>query len=77
MLVVASETIKHIHDRMPVILDPKDYEFWLDPDIDDVPALKDLLNPAASKLLDARKVANPKHPRDDDASLIEAAGTEN
>ena len=69
----AAESIKNIHDRMPVILDPKDYEFWLDPGIDDVPALKDLLKPAPDKLLEARKVANPKHPRDDDAALIEPA----
>ncbi len=68
----AAESINHVHDRMPVILDPKGYEFWLDPGIEDVPALKELLMPAPGKMLAAQKVANPKQPRDNDASLIKA-----
>jgi putative SOS response-associated peptidase YedK len=67
----AAESIKHVHDRMPVILDPKDYEFWLDPEVDDVPALKELLQPAPDQLLAAHQVANPKDPRDDDVRLID------
>ncbi len=69
----AADSIKHVHDRMPVILGPKDYEFWLDPGIDAVPSLKELLKPASNKPLIAQKVMNPKHPQDNDASLIEAA----
>lgn len=69
----AAESIKHVHDRMPVILDAKDYEFWLDPGIDDVPALKDLLRPAPDALLAAHPVKNPPHPRDHDTGLIEPA----
>jgi putative SOS response-associated peptidase YedK len=33
------------HDRMPVILDPSDYDLWLDPGMTDVEALNDLLKP--------------------------------
>ena len=67
----AADSIRHAHDRMPVIIDPADYRFWLDPGVDDVPALKDLLKPATVPLV-ALPVANPKQPRDDDATLIEA-----
>ena len=31
--------------RMPVILHPEDYDFWLDPSNRDAPALKALLRP--------------------------------
>ena len=48
---------------------------WLDPAIDNVPALKELLKPATLPL-EARAVANPKHPRDDDATLIEAVAAD-
>jgi putative SOS response-associated peptidase YedK len=68
----AADSIKHIHDRMPAIIEPADYKFWLDPGIDHVPALKELLKPTTIPL-EARAVANPKHPRDDDATLIEPA----
>jgi putative SOS response-associated peptidase YedK len=61
-----------IHDRMPVIADPKDYDFWLDPKIDAVPALRELLTPAPDEDIEARVVRNDKRPRDDDATLIEA-----
>jgi len=66
----AADSIKHIHDRMPVILDAGNYEFWLDPEAQEVSALKELLRPAHGELLAARKVMNPPHPRDDDAALI-------
>jgi putative SOS response-associated peptidase YedK len=34
-----------VHDRMPVILDPDDYDVWLDPWMKDVAAASDLLKP--------------------------------
>jgi len=30
----ASRSIAHIHDRMPVILAPEAFDFWLDPKVD-------------------------------------------
>lgn len=43
---------KLVHDRMPVILDPGDYEAWLDPDNQDVDQLKKLLKPCpATKMI--------------------------
>lgn len=47
VMTSANAKIAAVHDRMPVILDRKDYRFWLDREIDDVPALKALLVPAA------------------------------
>lgn len=66
----AADSIRHVHDRMPVIIEPDDYRFWLDPGIDVVPALKELLRPSAAQLA-AVPVANPRHPRDEDATLID------
>jgi putative SOS response-associated peptidase YedK len=37
--------IAKIHDRMPVILDPKNYDAWLDPQLQDEGILKSLLKP--------------------------------
>jgi putative SOS response-associated peptidase YedK len=34
-----------VHDRMPVILDPNDYDLWLDPGAKDTAALSQLLKP--------------------------------
>lgn len=34
-----------VHDRMPVILDPDDYDVWLDPWMKDMAAASDLLKP--------------------------------
>ena len=31
LVTPANERISEIHDRMPVILDPLDYDAWLDP----------------------------------------------
>ena len=34
-----------VHDRMPVILDPDSYDLWLDPGMQDVRAISELLTP--------------------------------
>jgi putative SOS response-associated peptidase YedK len=34
-----------VHDRMPVILDPADYDLWLDPGMKDATAVSQLLKP--------------------------------
>lgn len=34
-----------VHDRMPVILDPESYDLWLDPGIQNVAAISELLKP--------------------------------
>ncbi|HWP47038.1 MAG TPA: SOS response-associated peptidase [Candidatus Limnocylindrales bacterium] len=44
----ANDLIRPIHDRMPVILQPKDEDTWLDPDLKDVNKLASLLVPYPS-----------------------------
>jgi putative SOS response-associated peptidase YedK len=40
-----------IHDRMPVILDPDSYDLWLDPGMQNVAAISDLLKPYDARLM--------------------------
>lgn len=40
-----------VHDRMPVILDPDGYELWLDPGMQNVAAVADLLKPYDARLM--------------------------
>jgi len=42
----ANELIRPLHDRMPVILEPKDFDLWLDPAMEDRDRLQPLLVPA-------------------------------
>jgi Uncharacterized conserved protein len=59
----ANQFMKRLHDRMPVILDPKDYDAWLDPENRDTVGLKKLLVPAPEGLLTewevSRELNNP------------------
>jgi len=67
-----NELLAPIHNRMPVILDPKDYDLWLDPDVQEVSRLKPLLRPYALEQMTYYpvnlRVNNPKH---DDPLCIE------
>ncbi len=42
----ANDALADLHDRMPVVLAPSSWEFWLDPANHDVTALQRLLEPA-------------------------------
>jgi putative SOS response-associated peptidase YedK len=42
---VPNRTLEAIHDRMPVILQPEDYDTWLDTSLDDRTPLEGLLRP--------------------------------
>ncbi len=45
----ANELTKPIHDRMPVILAPADYDTWMDPDLTDADRLTAYLKPYPSE----------------------------
>jgi len=45
----ANELLRPIHDRMPVILSPTDYELWLNPDPKTIESLKHVLKPFPSE----------------------------
>ena len=47
----ANETMAPVHDRMPVLLSPEDWEEWLDPTNNDLDALQQLLVPAPNDVL--------------------------
>src|SRR5712691_3874426 len=43
--------ISTVHDRMPVILDPEDYDLWLDPGMRDVNVASELLKPYDARVM--------------------------
>lgn len=47
----AAEPVARIHDRMPVILEPEDFDAWLDPEEHGVERLRKLLQPSAAGIL--------------------------
>jgi putative SOS response-associated peptidase YedK len=68
----ANPFMKKLHDRMPVILEPKDYEAWLDPDNQDTTSLKKLLIPAKGDRLTEWKVSRAlNNPRNESAQFAE------
>ncbi len=45
LTTTANAVTSAVHDRMPVILDPDGYELWLDPGMQNVGAISELLKP--------------------------------
>ena len=52
-----NETVRQIHDRMPVVLPESAWATWLDRDNDDLGVLGGLLVPASDDLLEVRPVS--------------------
>ena len=68
----ANETVGALHDRMPAILMPEDYDRWLDPGAD-AAGLKALLRPAPADLLEAYPVSRTVNsPANDSEDCIAA-----
>ena len=64
--------IRPIHDRMPVILRPDDYDLWLDREVDQPEVLQPLLHAFAAELMDAYPVSRlVNSPRNDEPQCIE------
>ena len=47
----ANALLRDIHDRMPVILKPEDYDLWLDPGLTDPKQVEQLLKPFDPRLM--------------------------
>ena len=47
----ANSLLRDVHDRMPVIVPPEDYELWLDPGVTDPVRIADLLKPFDARLM--------------------------
>lgn len=52
-----NEVMAPIHDRMPVILGPDQFDAWLDPDNADVDGLRGLLRPCDPEMMAAHPVS--------------------
>jgi putative SOS response-associated peptidase YedK len=68
----ANDTLAPLHDRMPVVLEARDWQRWLDPAVEDDDALGSMLVPAADDLLVAYPVGTAVNSADNDGSdLVE------
>jgi putative SOS response-associated peptidase YedK len=69
----ANAAVAEVHDRMPVVLSPRDYATWLDPDLTDTKLLQSLLRPLASAAMACRAVSERVNdPRFDAAECLDA-----
>jgi putative SOS response-associated peptidase YedK len=72
----ANELTSPIHSRMPVILDPKDYDMWLDSSVRKSESLQSLLRPYASEKMEAypvsKTVNRPTNDRPECIEIVEA-----
>jgi putative SOS response-associated peptidase YedK len=72
LTVDANESLKEIHDRMPVILEPGDYSLWLDSSIFDADRVTRLLRSLPPDLLTSYPVSTlVNNPRFDDEKCIQ------
>ena len=70
----ANELTKSIHDRMPVILAPDNYDAWMDPDLTDADRLKAYLRPYPSERMFVYPVSKAvNNPENDQPELIARA----
>lgn len=73
----AEDSLGHIHDRMPLMLEPAAFNDWLDPTSASGTDLLDLLTPARPGLLDAVPVSTAvNNVRNNGPALIEPLATE-
>ncbi len=67
-----NDLLRPIHDRMPVILSPRDYDLWLSPAVQDPEALAPLLHPYPPEEMTAFPVRTTvNNPKTDTPDLIE------
>lgn len=60
--------VTDLHDRMPVIVSPENYDRWLDPDITDFEEIRDILKPYDPSLMRRYPVSTKlNNSRNDDA----------
>jgi putative SOS response-associated peptidase YedK len=66
--------VADLHDRMPVIVPPEKYGLWLDPDVTDFVAIRDILKPYDANLMRrypvSRKLNNSKNDDADSATPV-------
>jgi putative SOS response-associated peptidase YedK len=66
-----NEVTSPLHDRMPAIVDPADYEKWLDPRQQSAEALKEMLRPPPADQMEAFPIsARVNKPENDDPEIV-------
>ena len=65
----ASRSIAHIHDRMPVIVAPDAFDFWLDPNVDGEMAAA-VIAPAPDESLEAYEVSSAVNRTANDSAVL-------
>ena len=71
----ANPLVRKVHPRMPVILDPEEYDVWLDPAIEDRERLEAALDPLDVEKMIAYPVSTRVNsPANDEPSVIEPQG---
>ena len=74
LTTTANELIGTLHDRMPVILAPQDYDLWLDPGIREAERLQSLLHAYPSEEMAAYPVSTRvNNPANDSPECVEPA----
>jgi putative SOS response-associated peptidase YedK len=69
----ANDLVRPTHNRMPVILQPADYDLWLDPAMQQAGPLEALLRPAAASAMMAYPVSRAvNNPRNDSPECVAA-----
>lgn len=72
LTTAAEDSLGHIHDRMPLHVEPDRYSAWLDPNVSSPRELKSLLLPAAPGRLEAYPVSTQvNYVKNNGAELIE------
>lgn len=67
-----NDLIRPVHNRMPVILAPEDYDLWLDPGVQEPELLRPLLRAYPSENMHAYPISTwVNNPRNDDPRCIE------
>ncbi|MGB7925118.1 MAG: SOS response-associated peptidase [Pyrinomonadaceae bacterium] len=70
----ANEVLRPVHDRMPIILHPEDYELWLDADARKMDIIKEMLRPyPAEEMIGYPVSTSVNSPLNQGAGLIERA----
>jgi putative SOS response-associated peptidase YedK len=67
----ANRALRHIHDRMPVVIAPEAFDFWLDGGKVDAETAAALIEPACDELLEAYEISSAvNHAANDSPALI-------
>ena len=58
LTTAANDLLRPIHDRMPVILQPQDYDLWLDPTVQKPEQLQPLFRPLPAETMGSYRVSS-------------------